>query len=152
MLVRRAAGLYAFIVVIAIGMTAVSIGVKDLMPNATELRLSRFFTGEHMDMKTVRPALRARGIKTCVYHPAAHWKTQVVCVAPQLKLVELLLTFMLLLGKLAVMLSYTLLPYGTACIVLRTLFDRAYAHVARTRKAVFAREMRQYPYYVVSPA
>lgn len=152
MLVRRMAGFYAFVVIIAIGMTAVSIGVKDLMPSAAELKLTRFFEGGRQDMNAVRHALSARGIKTCVYHPAMHWKTRIVCASPQLKLVESLLTFMLLLGKMAVTLSHILLPYGVGCIALRALFDRIHAHVARKRKEAFDLRMRQYPYYTLSPA
>lgn len=152
MLVRRVARIYAFVVVVAIGMTVVSIGVKGLMPSATELKLTRFFEGGRQDMTAVRHVLSARGIRTCVYHPALHWKTRIVCASPQLKLVESLLTFMLLLGKMAVILSHLLLPYGVGCIALRVSFDRIHAHVARKRKEAFARQMRQYPYYTLFPA
>lgn len=148
-LVRRLAGLYMFILVIAVGMTVVTIAVKDGMPSAADMKMAPLFKDGSNDLANARKALHARGFEGCVYHKVEHKATQVVCGAPALKLVEVLLVLMLALGKCTAALAHAFLTQGLSCIVLRYAFDTAYRYAGRKREEALRRDLNQYPYYTV---
>ncbi len=136
--VRRGAGLYLFICVIALGMGAVHIVVRDVMPHARDVGVQWAFKDTRDNFVVARAALKQKRFAGCVANPVPNKVMQIVCSPKELMLIEAMLTFMLWLGLAAAALAKTFWVQGLACIGLRFVFDRVHAKLVARRKAAFA--------------
>lgn len=145
--VRRAASMYLFVAVMALGMGAVKVSVPDLLTSARALGVQQAFVDTRNDMAKARTALKSKRFAGCVYNPVAGKVHQIVCAPKELVVVEVMVVLMLFIGKVTSFLALYFMPWGVGAVVLRFAFDRMYARAARKRREAFNREMNQYPYY-----